>query len=71
MSARIDSRAAPLADAMILRPSARSRFLLVREDLLRAVGRFTGIALGRCGWTLRLRIPDVPRFFLFACAAER
>src|SRR4030095_3800669 len=53
MSARINSRAAPPADAMILRPSARPRFLLVREDLFRAVRRFAGIVLGRCGSTLR------------------
>jgi hypothetical protein len=69
MSARINSRVAPLADAMILPPSARPRFLLVREDLLGAVRRFTGIALGRCGSTLRVRILEASRFFCFACRA--
>jgi len=41
----------------------------VREDLLRAVRRFTGVALGRCESTSRLRTPEAPHFFFFACAA--
>ena len=45
MSLRINSRAALSADAVILRSSARPCFLFMREDLLRTVRRFTGIAL--------------------------
>src|SRR4029077_189987 len=71
MSARINSRAAPAADAVILRLSTRPCFLLVREDLLRTVRRFTGIAFFRDRSILRLRIPEAPRLFCFACAAAR
>ena len=45
MPATIDSRTAPPADAVILQSSAPRRFLFVREDFLRPVRRFTGIAL--------------------------
>ena len=45
MSARIDSRTAPPADAVILQSSAPRRFLFVREDFFRTLRRFTGIYL--------------------------
>jgi hypothetical protein len=45
MSARINSRAAPPADAVILRLPEGRRFLFSLRALLRAVRRFIGIAL--------------------------
>jgi hypothetical protein len=45
MFTQVNSRAAPLTDALILRSSARAGFLFVREDLLRTDRRFTEMAL--------------------------